>query len=139
MNLETETFIKLALKMQAPLTNMGVTIEAIEPGSVTLSVRITESMTTIGTGVVMGGVIAMIADVTAGLSVISLMDRPRPVTTIDFTAHQISAAKGERLLIVGRAERISKILCVSGADTFSYNGEQKRKCARLTATFLIPS
>lgn len=137
MSPETMSFIPLALAAQLPLTKMGVVIDAIETGSVTLSVSIEEDMTTAGTGVVMGGVIAMIADVAAGLSVISVMESPRPVTTIDFTSHQISAAKGDRLIFKGQAERLTTSACISGAEVFCERNGQSRKCARLTATFLI--
>jgi acyl-coenzyme A thioesterase PaaI-like protein len=137
MTADTKAFIAIALAAQLPLVKLGVKIDTMEAGSVTLSVLINEDMTTQGTGVVMAGVIAMIGDVAAGLSVISLMESPRPVTTIDFTSHQISAAKGDKLIIIGKAERLSKTICISGAEAFCLRDDQSRKCATLTATFLL--
>jgi uncharacterized protein (TIGR00369 family) len=132
-----EAFVRLAFAAQLPLAWMGAELTAIGDGTVTISVPVRDDLTTAGTGIVMGGIIATIADVAAGLSIITQLDPPRPVTTLDFSSHQIAPARGDRIETVGQVEKVGKTFAITGADVFAIKDGQRRKCARLTATFAV--
>lgn len=129
--------VRLGFAAQNPMALFGAELGAIEPGSVTLSMPVREEMTTAGTGIVMGGLVATLADVAAGLSIATLMAPPRPVMTVDFTSHQLAPARGDRIEAVGRVEKIGRSLCITGADVFAVAGETRTKVARLVATFAV--
>jgi uncharacterized protein (TIGR00369 family) len=132
-----EAFVKLGFEAQAPMRLLGAKLGAISSGTVSIEVPITETLTTYGTGVVLGGILAAIGDVAAGLSLISAMAEPRPVTTIDFTSHQISPAKGDRVVAIGKVEHLGKSVGIASAEVFAERGSERRLCCRLTATFRV--
>lgn len=132
----TRDFIALALQAQSPLVGWGAVIESIDDGAVRLSMPITPSVTTF-TGAVVSGVIATLADVAAGLSLITVLTPPRPVITLDFTTQQLAPAIGTRLIAVGRAERAGKAIGFASADAFVTAEHGDQRVARLSATFSI--
>jgi uncharacterized protein (TIGR00369 family) len=132
-----EAFVGLAFAAQLPLAWMGAELTVIGDGTVTITVPVRDDLTTAGTGAVMGGIIATIADVAAGLSIITQLDPPRPVTTLDFSSHQIAPARGGQIVAVGQVEKVGKTIAVAGADVFAVKDGVRRKCARLTATFAV--
>ncbi|MCU0882902.1 MAG: PaaI family thioesterase [Hyphomonadaceae bacterium] len=133
----TDAFLELAFAAQLPLAWMGAELTETGDGTVTITVPFRDDLTTAGTGVVMGGIIATIADVAAGLSVITRLDPPRPITTLDFTSHQITAARGGQIVAVGQVEKVGRSFAVAGADVFVVKDGERQKCARLTATFAV--
>lgn len=137
MTPDTEAFVRLALAAQLPLAAWGATLVALEDGSVSLGCPVSEALTTAGTGAVMGGIVATLADVAAGLSVITTLEPPRPVTTLDFTAHSLAPARGERLEAVGRVQKAGRTFAIASAEVFAISGDSRRKCATLTATFAL--
>lgn len=134
----TADFVRLAVQAQVPLTWMQARIDSIQPGSVTLSIPVGEAVCTAGTGLVMGGMVATLADVAAGVSIISRLDPPRPVTTLGFTSHQIAPARGERIVAIGRVDRIGRRVAMAGAEVLAEAADGTRTlCARLVATFAL--
>lgn len=134
---ERIAIVRAGFAAQTPLAAMGATLDMIEEGQVTIVLPITDGVVTLGTRVVTGGVIAAVADVAAGLSLLTLMASPRPVITVEIAAHLLAPARGEALICVGRAEKIGKRHCVGGADVFVEENAQRRKVAILTATFMV--
>jgi uncharacterized protein (TIGR00369 family) len=137
MTQEAEAFVRAALAAQLPLQGWSAAIVSLGNGEVTLSCPIAEPLTTAGTGVVMGGIVATLADVAAGLSIISALDPPRPVTTIDFSVHSIAPAKGDRLEAVGQRLKAGRSIAIASAQVFAVDGHNRRLCATLTATFAV--
>lgn len=129
------TFVRMGFAAQAPMALFEAELLEIAPGSVTIAFPVADRLTTVGTGIVMGGVLATVADVAAGLSILTVLDPPRPVTTIDFAFHAIAAAKGERIVCVGQVERAGRQISITGADVFAEEAGVRRKVARLTASF----
>jgi uncharacterized protein (TIGR00369 family) len=134
---DVEAFVRLAFSAQLPLKTWGAELDSIENGSVVLTCPITEPLTTAGTGIVMGGIVATLADVAAGLSIISGLDSARPVTTIDFSLHAIAAARGERLEAIGQVKKPGRSFAIASTEVFVLQGENRRLCATLTATFAV--
>jgi len=87
---------------------------------------------------VMGGVTALVADVAAGLSLVTRLDPPRPVITLDMAAHQLAPAKGERIICIGSVLKAGKSVGVARAEVYAETGRARRHAATLTATFSIP-
>ncbi|MFZ4121486.1 MAG: PaaI family thioesterase [Caulobacterales bacterium] len=138
MTPDTEAFVRLAFQAQQPLRWIGAELIRIADGEVEIAFPMREDLTSLGSGMVMGGLLATVADVAAGLAIISRLQPPRPVMTIDFTCHQIAPANGERIACVGKVERIGKTIAIASAEAFSEKGQDRRLCTRLTATFAIP-
>ncbi len=137
MTPDIEAFIHLAFAAQLPLKTWGAELGSISRGCVVLSCPITEPLTVVGTGIVMGGIVATLADVAAGLSIISAFDSPRPVTTIDFSFHAVAAARGQRLEAVGQVRKPGRNFAIASTEVLVLEGEDRRLCAMLTATFAV--
>jgi uncharacterized protein (TIGR00369 family) len=133
----TEAFVHEALSAQLPLKAWCAELIDLRNGTVSLSCPITEQLTTAGTGVVMGGIVATLADVAAGLSIIAALDPPRPVTTINFSVHAIAAARGDRLEAIGQIRKAGRSIAIASTEVFAISGESRRLCATLTATFAV--
>jgi uncharacterized protein (TIGR00369 family) len=131
-----QAFVALAFAAQLPLRDWNAELIEVKRGQVRLRCPVSEPLTTSGTGMVMGGIIATLADVAAGLACVSALEPPRPVTTIDFTSHQLAPARGEWLEVIGTVERVGKSICIAAAEVFAVSGTNRRKCARLTGTFI---
>jgi uncharacterized protein (TIGR00369 family) len=129
--------VALGFSMQAPLELFGARLTEIAPGSVTISFDPTEELTTKGTGVVVGGVIATIADVAAGLSLVTLLDPPGPIMTLQMNSHFLRPAKGGPIRAVGRVEKIGRGQATVAADVFCDASQGPQKVAVLTAQFQI--
>jgi uncharacterized protein (TIGR00369 family) len=138
---DTRQFVAVAMAAQSPLVGWDVRLETLEAGIVRLSMPITPAITTY-TGAVVSGVIATVADVVAGLALITTLTPPRPVITLDFTSQHLSPAIGTRLFAVGRAERTGKSLGFASAEAFVVSNDsddQEKRVSRLSATFSILS
>jgi acyl-coenzyme A thioesterase PaaI-like protein len=134
----TQDFIALAFSAQRPLLAWQARIDAIRPAEVEISMPITDAITTFN-GAVVGGVIATLADVAAGLGLIALLDAPRPVITLDFNSQQLAPAIGARLIAVGVGERAGRSIGFASAQAFVEVDGARKRVARLCATFQIPA
>lgn len=128
--------IEAAFAAQRPLRSFGATLTAVSPGVVEITLPINEATTFAG-GSVMAGVIGMAADVAAGLSIVSALDPPRPITTIEMKLNVLVAAVGETLICRGRVERIGRQIAVATAEAFAVKDGAEKKCAILSATFVV--
>jgi acyl-coenzyme A thioesterase PaaI-like protein len=134
----TKQFVEAAFAAQSPLRSWDAQIDLVAPQIVRLSMPITPAVTTFN-GAVVGGVIATLADVAAGLALITSLDPPRGVITLDFTSQQLAPAIGVRLIAVGRAERAGRAIGFASAEAFALTDQGGIRVARLSATFSIAS
>lgn len=132
----TDAFVRLAFAAQRPLATWQAEVIAVEAGRVRLAMPILEPVTTF-TGAVVGGVAATLADVAAGLALITMLSPPRPVTTLDFTSQQLAPAIGQTLIAVGQAERAGGRIGFASAEVFVRADGADTRVARLSATFAI--
>jgi acyl-coenzyme A thioesterase PaaI-like protein len=137
MTPDNEAFVRLAFGAQQPMAWIGASLAVIEDGSVTIAFAPHDALTTMGTGVVMGGIVATVCDVAAGLSILTRLDPPRQITTVDVTSHQIAPARGEAIICIGRVEKLGKAIAIASAEAFVETGGQRRLAARLTSTFAV--
>jgi acyl-coenzyme A thioesterase PaaI-like protein len=137
MSADIENLVRLAFAAQAPLAAWGAELAEISPGRVVISTPISPGMTTTGTGVVMAGLVATIADVAAGLSLVSALTPPRPVTTVEMKIAMLAPARGARLECIGAVEKAGKSIAVVTAEAWAISAEGARtKAAILSATFV---
>jgi acyl-coenzyme A thioesterase PaaI-like protein len=137
MKPDIEAFVRLAFDAQLPLTAMNARVEEIQVSAVTLSAPITDVLTTKGTGLVMGGVLGLIGDVAAGLSVIAGMDAPRPVTTTSMNLYLLAPARGARIIATGRILKPGARIAAAGADLFVERDGARIAVAALQAGFAV--
>jgi acyl-coenzyme A thioesterase PaaI-like protein len=131
-------FVEAAFAALGPMHQFGARLTEIAPGAVTIEAANAPHLTTSGTGAVMAGVIATIADVAAGLSLLTELDPPRPILTTQMSLYQIAPASGALVRAVGRVEKISRAQATASAEVFSLtDGEKARRVALITAIFQI--
>ena len=135
---DNEAFVRLAFAAQLPLAWLGAELDSVEDGAVTIVFTVRDDLCTAGSGIVMGGVTALVADVAAGLSLLTRLSPPRPILTSSMTAHQLSPAKGDRIICTGIVLKIGKTAGIARADVFAQTGADRRHAATLTASFAIP-
>ncbi len=130
-------FVELAFAAQAPLAGFGCRLSCIELGRVTIAFDAAEHLTTRGTGAVMGGVIATVADVAAGLALITRLETPGPVVTMQMNSHFLRPAIGGTITCIGAVERIGRGFATVSARAFHRLGDKQSELALLTAQFQI--
>ncbi|MFZ4070086.1 MAG: PaaI family thioesterase [Caulobacterales bacterium] len=130
-------FVELAFAAQAPLAGFGCRLTGIEPGRVTIAFDAAEHLTTRGSGAVMGGVIATVADVAAGLALITRLEAPGPVVTMQMNSHFLRPAIGGVITCIGAVERIGRGFATVSARAVHHVGDKQTDVALLTAQFQI--
>jgi uncharacterized protein (TIGR00369 family) len=130
-------FVELAFAAQAPLAGFGCRLTGIAPGRVTIEFDAAEHLTTRGTGAVMGGVIATVADVAAGLSLITRLEAPGPVVTMQMNSHFLRPAIGGAIICTGAVERIGRGFATVSARAVHRKDGKDSDIALLTAQFQI--
>lgn len=131
------SFVALAFTAQTPLAQWGAVLYTVEPGAVSVSLPIGPGLCVAGTDLVMGGVVGLLGDVAAGLSLVSALAPPRPVTTVQFQVVMLAPAQGNRLVAEGRAEKAGKRQGAASAAIFAERGGARAKVALVTAVFAV--
>ncbi len=79
------------------------------------------------------GVVATLADHTAGAAASTVLEAGRSVLTADFNIHLLRPASGEMLVCEGQVVKAGRLLIVTQADV--WDGD--RHCARYTGTMAV--
>ena len=82
------------------------------------------------------GVVATIADNTAGYAAYSLMDSNSTILTVEFKINLIAPAKGEYLVGKAKVIKKGKTLTICQSEVFAQIGEDQKLCA-ITQTTLM--
>ncbi len=88
-------------------------------------------------GFVHAGVIATMADHTAGASAGTLANEGNAVLTIEFKINLLRPAKGEKLKCRAQVLKPGKMITVSESEVFGVAGEQTTLVAKATVTLAI--
>lgn len=120
---------------QALMREMGVAIDTIEPGTVTLvmdhDVRFTQQH-----GFLHGGVVAACLDTACAFSAFTLMPADSGVLTVEYKTNFLSPAKGARFVFHGRVLKPGRTLSVTEGQAFAEDGGSSKLIATLTATIM---
>jgi uncharacterized protein (TIGR00369 family) len=74
--------------------------------------------------VVQGGIVGVLADYAGVSAAAATLPAGWIASTTGFEVHNISPAKGDKLVAIGRAVSLGKSLCVSRADVYALAGEE---------------
>jgi uncharacterized protein (TIGR00369 family) len=111
---------------------LGIELEEIEAGTATLSVKVRSELTQ-NHGVVHGGAIASLIDTATAFAIISLLDSPEKVTTVDLSVSFLRPVTRGRLTAAATVKRAGTRLFVVSADVFD---SQKKLIATALSTYI---
>lgn len=88
-------------------------------------------------GVAHAGVVATLADHTAGGAAVSLLPEGRGVVSIEFKVNLLRPARGERLRCKATVLKGGRTISVAEAEVFALQGEDQKLVAKATVTLAI--
>ena len=118
------------------VNELGIALAEIDEGRCTTTLQI-EPRHLQQDGYVHAGVLATIADHTAGGASASLLGEGQGVLSIEFKINLLRAAKGARLSCVANVLKGGKTISVSEAEVYSHEGESKLLAAKATVTLAV--
>ena len=130
-----ERRVRDSFARQGFLRHCGVTVDAVAPGHVELSVGRAATLTQ-QHGFFHGGLIATLADTAAGYAALSLMRPDAGVLSVEFKLNFIAPARGERLVARGRVIRPGRTLTICRADIETIDGEGASEVATALLTMM---
>jgi uncharacterized protein (TIGR00369 family) len=131
----TETLIRQAFAILPPLKWANAELTAILDGQVTLVFPVQDHLCASGTGAVIAGVTATIADMAAGFALLTKLDPPRPITTTSINLHQFAPAKGELIVCTAEVVKVGRAQGLARTEVYAEQGPQRHHAATLIATF----
>lgn len=117
------------------MQTFGATLDAIEPGAVTISAPIRASSGQ-QQGFAHAALTFGIGDSAAGYSALSIMDPEYEVVTCEMKINLLAPGIGDRLIARGRVIKPGRRLVVVAADVFAALGGQEKHIALLTGTMV---
>lgn len=107
---------------------LGIEIESFETGSAMLSLPLREELLQ-NNGVVHGGAIASLIDTATAFAILTILEKPERITTVDLTISYL------RPLTTGRARVLAKVLR-TGRRLIAVSAEVSTEDGTLAATSL---
>ena len=118
------------------VNELGVKLDQIDEGRCSTTLLI-EARHLQQDGYVHAGVLATIADHTAGGASASLLGEGQGILSIEFKINLLRAAQCERLSCVGTILKAGKTISVAEAEVFAHQGETKTLAAKATVTLAV--
>jgi len=121
------------------MRTLGASLEAVEPGTVTITCASDERMTQ-QHGLMHGGVLASLVDVACGYAALTKMPAEREVLTVEFKINFLKPANTDRVIAVGQVIQSGRTLTVCEGTVF--DSTRTRVLAKMTATMMavdVPS
>jgi uncharacterized protein (TIGR00369 family) len=125
--------IRESFSRQGFMRTLGAVLDAIEPGTVTISCDFSDQLTQ-QHGLLHGGVVASLVDVACGYAALSVMPADREVLTVEFKVHFLKPAKTDRLVAVGQVVQAGRTLTVCEGTV--YDATRTQVIARMTTTMM---
>jgi len=120
------------------LKNLGVKLQSCGPGSCESFLEI-QNYHKQQDRLVHAGVVATLADHTAGGAASSLLKPGESVLTVDFHLQLLRAGKGRRLLCKSRVLKSGPRLCFAESEVFAVGEEGEKLIARASVTLAVRS
>jgi uncharacterized protein (TIGR00369 family) len=125
--------IRQSFDRQGFMRSLGASLEAVEPGAVTITCAFNEHMTQ-QHGLMHGGVLASLADVACGYAALTMMPADREVLTVEFKINFLKPAKTDGVIAVGQVIQSGRTLTVCDGTVF--DATRTRVLAKMTATMM---
>lgn len=128
--------VRRELSAQGVTALLGIDIDDLAPGRVTLSMPITPAVVQ-QYQVVHGGMVAVIADSASGLAAISLLPATDGVLSIEFKINLLGPGRGEKMIARGTVIKAGRTVIVAQADVYCVDNGVKTLTAVLVNTLLV--
>lgn len=117
------------------LTLIGAALERVEKGSVQISCQRKEMLTQ-QQGLLHGGVVTTIADVTCGYTALTMIPEDQEVLSVEFKINLLRAVRGEKIVATGHVVKAGRSLVITEAEVV--DADSGSLVAKMLAT-MIPS
>ncbi|MSP83369.1 MAG: PaaI family thioesterase [Alphaproteobacteria bacterium] len=87
-------------------------------------------------GPVHGGIVAAMADTTAGFATFSLVAKGENTVTVEYKINFLAPAQGETIVARGQVRRFGRSIAVVDVDVFAVSKGVERPCAVFLGTFM---
>lgn len=121
---------------QPLMQTLGVTLEAMAPGEVTMAMPFAPHILQ-QHGFVHAGALTALVDNACGFAAMSLMPKGTGVLTVEFKMNLMSPGKGDRFLGVGKVIRPGKTIMVTLGECFAETNGERKLVALMTATMMV--
>lgn len=118
------------------ITDLGIHVTAVEAGHVATEMPVTEKHLQ-QNGFVHAGVLATIADHTAGGAASTLIFANKFVLTAEFKINLLRPAKGEKIVCDSFVLKNGKTLVIADSYVYALLGKRKKLVARATVTLSV--
>ena len=123
--------MQAAFDRQGIMQTLGVTVDDVAPGRVTLCLPFAPHH-----GFLHAGVITTVMDSAAGFAAFTLMDAESEVLTAEFKSSFIAPARGQSFRVVGDVIRSGRTLTFAQAQAFANDDGVETLIATLSATMM---
>jgi uncharacterized protein (TIGR00369 family) len=128
--------VRASFAKQRVMATIGATLDAVEPGAVTISMASNAALTQ-QHGYLHAGIIATIADSACGYAALSLMPDDAAVLSIEFKANMLAPADGERFVARGRVIKPGRTIMVCDATVHAVRTDGEKLVATMTGTMMV--
>jgi uncharacterized protein (TIGR00369 family) len=118
---------------QAAMATLGITLEGVEPGVVTLHLPHRADLTQ-QHGFLHAGIVSTALDSACGYAAFTLMPPEAAVLTIEFKVNLLAPARGPLLRVQGRVVKAGRTISV--VDARATQGDDHSLVATMTATVM---
>lgn len=129
--------VRASFAKQRVMATIGATLDAVEPGAVTISMPPSPALTQ-QHGYLHAGIIATIADSACGYAALSLMPDDAAVLSIEFKTNLLAPADGERFIARGKVIKPGRTIMVCDATVHAVRkGGEEKLVATMTGTMMV--
>ena len=120
---------------QGAMQTLGVTVEEVAPGRVTLALPFRAELTQ-HHGFLHAGIVTTVMDSAAGFAAFTLMEAGAEVLTAEFKASFLAPARGDRFRVTGEVLKPGRTLTFCEARAYGVTDGTETLVATLTATMM---
>jgi uncharacterized protein (TIGR00369 family) len=124
-----------SFRRQKFLALIGARLESVEPGKVVISCRRRDDLTQ-QQGLLHGGVVASIADVTCGYTALTVIPEDHEVLTVEFKINLLRPVLAEKIIATGSVVKAGRALVITEAEV--READSGKTVAKILAT-MIPA
>ncbi len=133
-----EQRVRDSFAKQGAMHHVGVRMDSVQPGRVTLSVPMRPEVSQ-QHGFMHGGILSLALDTACGYAALSLMPADSGVLTIEFKINFVAPARGQRVRLVGQVLKPGRTITVVEGRACAVDGEREKLCATMVATMMTVS
>lgn len=128
--------VRASFADQIIMQSMGITLDAIAPGEVTLGMAFHPGFVQ-QHGFHHAGATTTALDSACGYAAMSLMPATADVLTVEFKVSLMAPAAGDRFSFTGRVVKPGRTLMFTEGEATAHTSDGARVVARMTATMMV--